>query len=505
MEKGFWETGATKNNTVLQISYSPTVWTATSVLFLSLLLISLLLISLIPLGFDSFGSFGIVKIVKGMGVNLADYLGSAIIRLEEHFWFYIPLGIVGIWRWLVWGVKKTGAALYKPIPAEDSSNYTLSIITPVYDEDPETFHLALQSWERNKPDEIIAVIDERDKDCIRVFQTFSKKRSWAKLIITPKPGKRQALADGILEAKSEIVALVDSDTIWDPKMKEKLLPPFSNPAIGGVTPRNHPVRRQSIWEKMTDVFWDIRNYYDLPSQTAIGSALTCLTGRTSLYRREILVPKLAEFLNEILLGKRKESGEDKCLTRLIQRDGWKTYYQSTAVIYSVAASDFKTFITQRLRWTRNSHNSDLVSLLDGWAWRHPYLAFYMIDRFISTFTLFLGPIFLGISIYYHQFTVTLAILALWMVGRGIKILPHLRRRPEDIPLVPIFVVINFLMALIKLYALITIREQKWIREHYQLKGLGHKTREIALAKIKDMILTTEIIASMVIFVVYVLR
>jgi cellulose synthase/poly-beta-1,6-N-acetylglucosamine synthase-like glycosyltransferase len=462
--------------------------------------VSLLFVSLIPLGFDS---FGIVKFVKDIGVSLADYFGSAIIKLEEHFWFYIPLGIVGIWRWLVWGVKKTGAAFYKPIP-ENTSNYTLSIITPVYDENPETFNLALQSWGRNKPDEIIAVIDERDKDCIRVFQNFCKTRPWAKLIITPRPGKRQALADGILEAKSEIVALVDSDTIWDSKIKGKLLEPFSHPAIGGVTPRNHPVIRHSIWEKMTDVFWDIRNYYDLPSQTAMGSALTCLTGRTSLYRTEIVLPRLGEFLSEILLGRRKESGEDKCLTRLIQRDGWKTYYQSTAVIYSVAASDFKTFVMQRLRWTRNSHNSDLVSLLDGWAWRHPYLAFYMVDRFISTFTLFIGPIFLGISIYYHQFTVTLAILTLWMVGRGIKILPHLRRRPEDISLLPIFVAINFLMALIKLYALVTIREQKWIRKHYQLKGLGRKTQRRTLTKIKDMILTTEIIASMVIFVVYVL-
>lgn len=486
---------------MLRISYSPLVWSAASVLFLSLLIVSMLLVSLIPLGFDS---FGIVKIVKGLGINIADHLGSAIIKLEEHFWFYIPLGIVGIWRWLVWGVKKTGAAFYKPMP-EDSSNYTLSIITPVYDEDPETFNLALLSWERNKPDEIIAVIDKRDKDCVRVFQTFCRTRPWAKLIITSKPGKRQALADGIEQAKSEIVALVDSDTIWDSKVKRKLLGPFSNPEIGGVTPRNHPVKRQSIWEKMTDVFWDMRNYYDLPSQTAMGSALTCLTGRTSLYRREIIMPRLAEFLNEILLGKRKESGEDKCLTRLLQRDGWKTYYQSTAVVYSMAATDFKTFITQRLRWTRNSHNSDLVSLFDGWAWRHPYLAFYMIDRFISTFTLFLGPIFLGISIYYHQFTITLAIFTLWMVGRGIKILPHLRRHPEDVTLIPIFVAVNFLMALIKLYALITIREQKWIREHYQMKGFGRKTRERALAKIKDMILTTEIIASIVIFAVYVLK
>jgi cellulose synthase/poly-beta-1,6-N-acetylglucosamine synthase-like glycosyltransferase len=460
----------------------------------------LLVVSLIPV----FDSSGIAEVIKPIGVSLADRVGSAIVRLEEQFWFYVPLGIVGIWRWLVWAVKRTGAALYQPMPG-DASNRTLSIITPVYNEDPATFNMALQSWERNKPDEIIAVMDERDKDCINVFQRFCKNRPWAKLIVTPKPGKRQALADGILEAKSEIVALVDSDTIWDSNIKEKLLGPFSDTAIGGVTPRNHPVKRHSIWEKMTDVFWDMRNYYDLPSQTAMGSALTCLTGRTSLYRRQILLPILDEFLNEILLGKKKEPGEDKCLTRLIQSGGWKTYYQSTAVIYSVAASDFKTFIMQRLRWTRNSHNSDLVSLVNGWVWRHPYLAFYMIDRFISTFTLFLGPIYLGISVYYQQFSVTLAIFTLWMVGRGIKILPHLRRRPEDIPLVPVFVAINFLMALVKLYALVTIREQKWIREHYQLKDLAGKTRQSVFSKIKDMILTTEIIGCIVLFVVYILR
>ena len=121
-----------------------------------------------------------------------------------------------------------------------------------------------------------------------------------------------------------------------PTISEKFyLPLFKDPDIAGVTPRNHPIERNSLWQKITDIFWDIRNYYDLPSQTAMGRALTCLTGRTSLYRREILLPKLNEFLNEVLLGRRKESGEDKCFTRLVQKEGWKTYYQNTAVIYSV--------------------------------------------------------------------------------------------------------------------------------------------------------------------------
>jgi cellulose synthase/poly-beta-1,6-N-acetylglucosamine synthase-like glycosyltransferase len=483
---------------VQRISYSSTIWTAASVLFLSSLVVFLLLISLIPLSFDN---YGIIKVAKGIGVTIADYLGSTIIKLEEHFWLYVPLGIIGIWRWLVWGVKKTGATLYMPMQKELTDS-RLSIITPVYNEDPMTFKLALLSWEKNAPDEIIAVIDERDKDCISVFQEFCKNRPRTKLIVTAKIGKRQALADGILEAKSSIVALVDSDTLWDINIKQQLLAPFSDPSIGGVTPRNHPVKCESIWEKMTDVFWDMRNYYDLPSQTAMGSFLTCLTGRTSLYRRHLIVPKLDKFLNEILLGKRKESGEDKCLTRLIQKDGWKTYYQSTAVIYSVAASDFKTFVAQRLRWTRNSHNSDLVSLIDGWPWKHPYLAFCMTDRFTTTFTMFIGPIFMGISIYFNQWTIALSILALWIVGRGIKILPHLRRRPDDIFLVPVFVAMNFFMALIKLYALITIREQKWIRESSHVKNTEHTLS--FLRKLRDLILTGGVVGCVTLFVVYVL-
>jgi cellulose synthase/poly-beta-1,6-N-acetylglucosamine synthase-like glycosyltransferase len=476
------------------------VLAVTSVLSLSLLFAFALLISLIPLSFDY---LGIMKIMKNLGAVLADYIGSTIVRLEEHFWLYIPLGIIGIWRWIVWGIKKTGAMFYTPIQEVSADpGLLLSVITPVYNEDPKTFGLALRSWERNSPDEIIAVIDESDKDCIFAFNEFRRNRPWIKLIVTTKPGKRPALADGILEAKNSIVALVDSDTIWDNDIKQKLLAPFSDPSIGGVTPRNHPVKCGSIWQKMTDVFWDMRNYYDLPSQTAMGSALTCLTGRTSLYRRQLILPKLDEFLNEILLGKRKESGEDKCLTRLIQKDGWKTYYQSTAVIYSVAASDFKTFVAQRLRWTRNSHNSDLVSLLYGSPWKHPYLAFCMIDRFTTTFTMFIGPIFMGISIYYYEWTIALSILALWIVGRGIKILPHLRRRPDDIFLVPLFVAVNFFMALIKLYSLVTIRQQKWIREYPHVKNT--KRTLSFLRKTKDLILTGGVVGCIVLFVVNVL-
>jgi cellulose synthase/poly-beta-1,6-N-acetylglucosamine synthase-like glycosyltransferase len=410
------------------------------------------------------------------------------------------LGIIGIWRWGVWLIKKMCAQFYRPIPVRiPTCRTTLSIITPVYNENPKVFRSALDSWEANKPDELIAVIDQEDLPCVATFKEFSRDKPWAKLIVTSKPGKRPALADGIQEAKSKIVALVDSDTIWAPAIKEKLLAPFfEDPKIGGVTTRQHPITCDTVWQKMTDVFWDMRNFSDLPSQTAMGKTLSCLSGRTSLYRRDIIQPKLDEFLNEVILGRRKESGEDKCLTRLVQREGWNTYYQANAVVYSSAAQDFKTFWSQRLRWSRNSHNSDFISLWDGWAWKHPYLAFHMVDRFISTFTLFLGPIFFAIAIYMNEWFLASSIVTLWIFGRGIKMIPHLKRQPKDMILLPIYVAVNFLIALTKLYALVTIRDQRWIR------GNKVESRKQTFKKVKDMFLTGEIICSLVFLIVSVI-
>ena len=444
---------------------------------------------------------------KYLKVGLTD-LSDVINGIVLQFWLYLPLGLIGTWRWSVWIFKKICAQFYTPIwesGRSKSNALSLSVITPVYNEDPITFTSALKSWELNNPDELIAVIDQMDRACINAFTKFSKDKSWTRLIITSIPGKRPALVNGILASTGSIIALVDSDTIWELHIKEKLIAPFiKDKKIGGVTSRQHPISRQTIWQKMTDVFWDMRNFYDLPSQTVMGCSLSCLSSRTSLYRREIIVPNLDEFLNEVILGKKRESGEDKCLTRLIQRQGWKSYYQSNAIVYSSASPDFVTFWQQRVRWSRNSHNSDLVSLWDGWAWKHPYLAFYMIDRFISTFTLFLGPIFFAFALYESLWVLAVSILFLWIFGRSIKIIPHLRRQPKDILLIPVFVAVNYLIAIAKLYALVTIREQTWIRKvKYDIKKYSKKSG--AFRRVIDIALTGMIIGGLVTLVEFIIR
>jgi hyaluronan synthase len=417
-----------------------------------------------------------------------------------NYWLVIPLGVIGIWRWTVWLIKKIVASFYSPILPESNHlnsrgtlDFAVSVIVPVYDEDPKIFRRSLESWWKNKPSEIITIIDKSDTGCMAEFKEFQQGKDNLKLIITSKPGKRPALVDGILQSNGEIVALTDSDTMWDANFLENALRPFQvDSKIGGVTPRYHPIERRTIWQKMTDIFWDSRNYLDMPAQTAGGKALSCVSGKTALYRRKILLPKINLFLNEFILGRKKESGEDKCFTRLVQQEGWKTYYQSSAIIHSSAAPEFDLFIRQRIRWARNSHNSDFQSLWNGWVWKCPYLAFSMIDRFVSVFTLLLGPIFFSIAILENQWGLAISILILWLVGRMIKIFPHLRRNPADLFLLPIYLGVSFLMALTRLYALVTIRDQHTIR------GFG-KAKASRIKRIKDYLLTIEMIAGIFIF------
>ena len=412
---------------------------------------------------------------------------------------YTPLFILGVFRILIWFFKKTSSSMYKPIISTYQKYTKFSIVTAVYNEDANIFEKALKSWLLNFPDEIIAVIDASDHHCITKFKELAKKNNMMKLIITDQPGKRYSLVKGIRKTRNEILVLVDSDTIWSDKIKDAILCPFNDQKIGGVTTRQHLIKRETIWEKFTDIYMNMRNYYDLPAQAAMGKKLSCLAGRTSAYRKEAIINNMDDFINETILQRKKESGEDKCLTRMIHRNGWKTYYQDNAVVYSKAETNFKKFWNQRLRWARNSHNSDLKSLTEKWVWKNPFIAFFIIDRFVSIFTLLFIAIFCGISIYLNHYMLSLFIISMWIIGRTIKIMDHIKRNPDDLKIIPYYIIVHFIVNIIKLYALVTIRDQLSIRTKTKINNISH------VKLLKNYILTFEIIGFMILCSIFLIK
>jgi cellulose synthase/poly-beta-1,6-N-acetylglucosamine synthase-like glycosyltransferase len=366
-----------------------------------------------------------------------------------------PLGVLGLVRWSFWLVRRVPAVLYRPIP--HGPWLPMTIVVPVYQEDPLILATAIESWLRNGVFEIVLVVDASDLVCRQVAARYP-----VTVIITDIPGKRDALRLGWRHAATELVALVDSDTIWAPDVAYEVSKPFADPQIGGVGTRQSVYGAKGFLSRITDMFLDHRYFDENACQSYLGRAVSCLSGRTAVYRRHLLLAIEDDFMHETFWGVPCPSGDDKRLTTLILERGYLSYMQRSAEVWSTFPTTWKIFFKQRLRWARNTWRSDLRALGNRWVYRHPFLAFTMMDKAISSFTLLLGPTFLGYAITQQKWAFVVVLVAWWQISRSAKLLPHLRRRPSSFFFVLGYVVVSWVMALIKLYALFSIRKQRWL-------------------------------------------
>lgn len=411
-------------------------------------------------------ALGAFALMMAVLYALQTYIGTDVSRFGQRLGgaasLLIPLGILGAVRWSVWLLKRLPASFYRPI--ENDYDCTATIITPVYGEDPVLFRRALDSWIANGPDRIIAVIDVTETTCEQIVREEYAGR--VEIMPINLPGKRPALAAGVDASTTDIVVLVDSDVIWERDVLKKIKMPFKDPKIGGVGTRQnmYPTDgvKPTIWERMADIFLDIRYTDEVPATTVLGRAVSCLSGRTAAYRTELLQGLREPFLNETFNGKPCMSGDDKRYTTLVLQSGYKTWNQLNARVYSTFKPDFLGFRKQRIRWSRNSYRSDLRALWQGWVWRHPYLALMLVDKTVAPFTLLVGPIVLVVSLIVGDWPLVAALLVWWHVSRAIKIYPHMKRRPQDWVLLPLFLGMTYYMSLVKGYALFTINEHKWL-------------------------------------------
>jgi len=366
-----------------------------------------------------------------------------------------PLGVLGLIRWCTWLVRRIPAVFYKPVV--NDYRLPMSVVVPTYQEDPAIFAAAIESWLANDVEEVILVIDASDTTCQEIASRYP-----VTVVITDVPGKRDALRRGWRAARTELVALVDSDTIWADDVAVEVCKPFADPRIGGVGTRQSVYGSTGFLARITDMFLDHRYFDENASQSLLGQAVSCLSGRTAVYRRHLLLEIEDEFMNETFWGVPSLSGDDKRLTTLILERGHLTYMQRTAEVWSTFPSRWKIFFRQRLRWARNTWRSDLRALSQRWVWRHPFLAYTMIDKGVSSFTLLVGPIVMAIALISANWVFAGVLLLWWQISRSAKLLPHIRRRPSSFFFVLGYVVVSWVMALIKIQALLTIRKQAWL-------------------------------------------
>lgn len=392
--------------------------------------------------------------------------------------FYAPISLFGVWRWTYWLTRKTVSKLYRPrhtVWPRGKKRLSVSVITPVYNENERLFKQAIESWIANGVKEIIAVVDKSNVRIIAEFERryFQHPRVHCRLVVTPKAGKRAALCDGISRATGDLLALVDSDTVWGEGVVEKALPHFLDRAIGGITVAQRISNPDTISNVLFDILLWTRYSEEVPFLLGVGRVFNTLSGRTAIYRREALLNKnhdnLHALRHEFFFATRAISGDDKRLTHLILEQGWQIGYAQGATVYTEGLNTMATFWKQRLRWTRNSWRADLRAISRGWVLKHPALAVFMIDRFIQPFFMLIGPVALVLLIVNRLWLGAAILVFWWLVSRTIRLFEYFKAHPRRLVYLPAYIIYNYLNALVKIYALVTIVEHTWATR-------WHKTR-----------------------------
>ncbi|WP_144801364.1 glycosyltransferase family 2 protein [Curtobacterium sp. BH-2-1-1] len=379
--------------------------------------------------------------------------------VEGHPEFYL-FAVYSAVIWLLWLLKVVLSARYRPYTGTFTG--TTSVVVPVVDEPIDLFRDVIGRMVEQRPGEIIVVINgARNAALEAVCDEFAPLVRWTH---TPIPGKRNAVKVGTEMSTGDITVLVDSDTVWTDGTLEELLKPFADDSVGGVTTRQRILEPTRSWiTRWADWLENSRALYSMPAQSVLGQ-IGCLPGRTIAFRRSILVRVMDRFMHEKFMGVFLEVSDDRTLTNLTLKEGFRTVYQYTSLVYTDAPLQVKKLFKQQLRWARGSQYNTLRML--PWMLGHaPILAVFFLTDIILPFMLFgviAGWIYRGLTgqgenlyqgiLQQYGFSTGFLYVAGLMVvssvlSMAIRQMRHLAEKPSDFFRLPMFIIVStfFLM------------------------------------------------------------
>ncbi|MBN9209942.1 MAG: glycosyltransferase [Microbacterium sp.] len=387
---------------------------------------------------------------------------------EQLMWL-LPFGYLGIVSWGFWLVRKLLAATSRPV--RNDYRTTTTVVVPSFHEDPDVLVRCLQTWVRQGPSRIIIVLDVADVEAQQRIEAMGLPT--VEVVMFHHRGKRSALGVGIRMVDTELIVFVDSDTAWEDGMLDAVQMPFIDPAVGAVSTRqNVYMPKSSVWRRVADWIIDLRYTDYAPAMGRFGGII-CASGRTAAYRTSVIQPRVEDLEHEIFFGKECIAGDDGRMTWLVLSQGFRVAHQDSARALSMFPGTFRAFVKQRVRWSRNSFRCYLTAIRHGWVFKVPLISqITMMQILLTPFTMCVALAYIFLSVRAQQPILALTLAIVWLfVGRGIRGMSHLWRRPEDIVLLPLVTVIIIFVALpVKVYALFTMNKQGWLTRSADAQG-----------------------------------
>jgi cellulose synthase/poly-beta-1,6-N-acetylglucosamine synthase-like glycosyltransferase len=265
------------------------------------------------------------------------------------------------------------ADLRKPRLRRTYGGERISVLVPFYNEKQEILRAAIESLLAARGNTEVIVVDDGSprRGAVRmVRRTFAGRvklvRCWR------NRGKREAQAEGLRYATGDFVVAVDSDSIVEPDALVNLVEPLlADPSIGATTGNVRVLnQKQNLLTRMIAArYWNACGM-ERRSLSRAG-VVTCCSGVLSAYRAPLMRAFMPAYLQQRFLGETCTYGDDRHLTNLILREGYKTVYVHEAVCHTEVPSSFRQFLRQQLRWKKSFLRESYVSLT--FAFRHSFL------------------------------------------------------------------------------------------------------------------------------------
>jgi glycosyltransferase involved in cell wall biosynthesis len=170
--------------------------------------------------------------------------------------------------------------------------------------------------------------------------------------------KAGALQHGLAKAKGEFIYILDADFLPEPDALLRLLPRFSDPAVGMVQTRwGHLNREQSALTRVQSILLDGHFLLEQGSRSRSGKFFH-FNGTAGMWRKRCI---------EDAGGWEPDTlTEDLDLSFRAQMKGWRFVYLNDVVTPAELPADMNAFKVQQHRWTKGAIQNAMKWLLPVW-------------------------------------------------------------------------------------------------------------------------------------------
>ena len=226
-------------------------------------------------------------------------------------------------------------------PADDSFTPPVSIVVPAFNEAVGIERAVRSLVASDYPEFDVVVVDDGSTDGTADL-VEGLGLAHVSVLRQPNRGKSEALNRGVGAARHDVIVMVDADTVFETQTLRRLVQPFRDEGVGGVSGNTKVGNRRRLlgrWQHIEYVMGfnlDRRLYDTLQCMPTVPGAI-------GAFRRRAL--------HEVGGVSAGTLAEDTDLTLAIGRAGWRVVYVEDARAWTEAPSSLRALWRQRYRWS----------------------------------------------------------------------------------------------------------------------------------------------------------